>query len=97
MERLGCLPHSRPFEWGDDLHPFACPHPNEISLELSDHGECVEQQPANWVGGVVYGPADAELDLAGGELVGDGSGVGHRAGESVELRDDKGVAGAAGR
>ncbi len=40
--------------------------------------------------------AEAEPDLGGGELVGDGPGVGQGAGEAVELGDDEGVAGAAG-
>jgi hypothetical protein len=40
--------------------------------------------------------AEAELDLAGGELGDDVAGVGQRAGEPVELGHDQGVAGAAG-
>jgi len=52
-----------------------------------------EQQPADRVGGVVHRAAAVELDLPGGEFVGDGPGVGQ---EPVELGDDEGVAGAAG-
>jgi len=55
-----------------------------------------EQQPADRVGGVVHRAAAVELDLPGGEFVGDGPGVGQGAGEPVELGDDEGVAGAAG-
>jgi len=44
----------------------------------------------------VHRAAAVELDLPGGEFVGDGPGVGQGAGEPVELGDDEGVAGAAG-
>ena len=44
----------------------------------------------------MYGPAQAELDLATGELLDDGPGVGERAGQAVELGDDEGVARPAG-
>jgi hypothetical protein len=52
-------------------------HPDEISPQLSDYGQCVQQHPASWARCVVYGPADAEIDLAGGDFVGDGSGARH--------------------
>lgn len=42
-----------------DLHSLAGSCPNQISLELRDHREHVEEQPAHRVGGVMYGTADA--------------------------------------
>jgi len=44
----------------------------------------------------VHGAAETEPDLPRGELVGDGASVGQGAGETVELGNDEGVAGAAG-
>jgi len=41
----------------------------------------------------MHRPSEVELDLAGGELVGDGPGVGQGASEAAELGDDQGVAG----
>ncbi len=38
----------------------------------------------------------AERDLAAGEVLDDGPGVGQRAGQSIELGDDEGVAGPTG-
>ena len=79
-----------------DGHAFACPHPDQVGLELGDHREDVEQQPADRVGGVVDGAAEAEADVLRGEFVDDVAGVGQRSGESVEFGDDEGVARAAG-
>src|SRR5687767_6344246 len=53
-------------------------------------------QTAHRVGGVVDGAAQAELDLPASEVLDDGPGVGQRAGQTVELGDDEGVAGPAG-
>jgi len=55
-----------------------------------------EQQAPDRVGGVVDGSSEVQVDLTGGELVGDGPGVGEGAGETVELGDHQGVAGPAG-
>jgi len=68
---LGLLPAEPTFGAGD-LHPFAGAHAGEVGLELGHHGQHVEQEPADGVGGVVDGAAEVELDLASGELVGDG-------------------------
>jgi len=40
--------------------------------------------------------AEAETDLAGGQLFKDGAGIGQRAGQAVQLGDDQGVAFSAG-
>lgn len=45
----------------------------------------------------VEGPAEAEPDVAFGEVLDDVVGVGQGTGEPVELGDHDGVAGAAGR
>ena len=46
--------------------------------------------------GVVHGSAQAEADLPGGELVGDGARVWQGPGEAVDLGHHEGVAGSAG-
>ena len=79
-----------------DLHAFAGAGADEVGFEFGDHGQDVEQQPADGVGGVVDGSADAELHVAFGEVFDDVPRVGQGAGEPVELGDDEGVAGPAG-
>jgi hypothetical protein len=79
-----------------DPHALAGTEPDQVGLELSNHREDIEQQPADRIGGVIDRPAQAQADLAGGELVGDRSGVGQGPGQSVELGHHEGVAGAAG-
>ncbi len=77
-------------------HPFPGAHADQVALELRHHGQHVEQQPAHRVGGVVHRPAEAELDLAAGEVLYDGPGVRQGTGKAVELGDDQGVARPAG-
>lgn len=79
-----------------DLHAFAGAGPNEVGLEFGDHGQDVEEEPADGVGGVVDVPADAELDLPFSEVFDDVPGIRQRSGEPVEFGDDEGVAGSAG-
>jgi hypothetical protein len=57
-----------------DGHPFSGAHADEVGLELGDHGQDVEQQSADRVGGVVDRAAEVERDLAGRQLVGDVAG-----------------------
>lgn len=92
---LGLLAAEPPLGLGH-CHPFAGPGPGEVRLELGDHREHGEQQPADRVVRVVDGAADVESDAAGGEFVDDVAGVGDGSGEPVELGDDQGVAGSAG-
>ena len=79
-----------------DLHPFTRTEPDQVGLELSHHGQNVEQQSTDGVGGVVDRPAQREADLPGGEFVGDGAGVGQGPGQAAELGDHQGVTGRAG-
>ena len=46
--RLGCLPRSRPLAFAT-FHPFSGAEPDQVGLELRDHGQHVEQQPADRV------------------------------------------------
>ena len=71
---LGCLPRRRPLV----LATFM---PSRVrsrirSDQLGNHGEDVEQQSSDRVGGVMDRPAEAQADSPGGEFVGDCSGVG---------------------
>jgi len=74
-------------------HSLARAHPDQIRLELRDHPEHVEQQPADRVARVVDAAAEAERDTFSCELVRDVARVGQGPGEPVELRDDECVAG----
>jgi alpha-beta hydrolase superfamily lysophospholipase len=59
-----------------DLHAFDGAQPDQVGLELGHHGEDVEQQPSDGVGGVIDRPAEAEADLPCGQFVGDRPSVG---------------------
>ena len=59
-----------------DLHAFAGAEPDEIRLELRDHCQDVEQQPADRIGWVVHGSAETELHLSLGEILEDRAGIG---------------------
>jgi hypothetical protein len=78
-----------------DLHAFAGSCADEVGFEFGDHGQDVEQESADGVGGVVDVSAEAELDVALGEVLDDVAGVGQGAGEAVELGDHQGVPGPA--
>jgi hypothetical protein len=81
-----------------DLHAFAGAGAgaDEVGFEFGDHGQDVEEELADGVGGVVDGSAEAELDVAFGEVFDDVACVGQGTGEAVKLGDHQGVAGAAG-
>jgi hypothetical protein len=76
-----------------DLHAFAGSGADEVGFEFGDHGQDVEEEPADGVGGVVYGSADAEFHVPFGEVFDDVPGVRQGAGEPVEFGDDESVAG----
>ena len=67
------------------LDPFSGAQPDQVGLELRDHGQHVEQQPADRVIGVVDRGTETETDLPGDEFGGDRPRVGQRPGEAVEL------------
>src|SRR5664279_2835476 len=90
---LGCFPRSRPLASAAAI-PSWVRMRDEVCLELGDHGQHVEQQPADGVGWVVDRAAEVQLDLAGGQLVDDVAGVRQGPGEPIKFGDDKGVAGA---
>jgi hypothetical protein len=72
--------------------PFAGAGPGEVGLELGDHRQHGEQQPADRIGGVVDRAADVEPDATVSEFVDDVAGVWHRTGEAIEFGDDQGGA-----
>jgi hypothetical protein len=59
-----------------DSHALLGAQPDEVGLEFGDHGQHVEQQPADRVGRVVDGPAEVQPHPSSRELVGDRPGVG---------------------
>jgi hypothetical protein len=79
-----------------DLHAFADAGTDEVGFECGDHGQDVEQEPADGVGEVVDGSADAELHFAFSELFDDVSRIRQRPGEAAKLGDDQGIAAADG-
>ena len=89
--QLGLLTPRMPLGLGD-LHALLGAQPNQVRLELSNHREHVEQQPADRVRRVVHRSAQVETNLTRGELAGDSSGVWQRPGKPVELGDDQHVA-----
>ena len=58
-----------------DLHALAGAHADQVGLELGDHREHVEQEPADRIGRVVHRPAEVELDLAARQLVSERPGL----------------------
>src|SRR5664280_596205 len=91
MVQLWLLTTQTPFGFGD-LHALSGAKTNQVRLELGDHREHVEQQPADRIGRVVHRSTQVETNLPDCELVGDGSGVWQRPGKPVELGDHQGVA-----
>ncbi|SNR67925.1 hypothetical protein SAMN06272737_118120 [Blastococcus mobilis] len=92
---LGLFAAQLPLGLGEP-HALARAQADQVGLELGDHGQHVEQQPADRVVRVVHRAAEAQPDLAQGELLGDRPGVGQRAGQPVELGHHQGVALVAG-
>lgn len=74
-----------------DLHAFTGSCADEVGFKFSDHGQDIEQEPTDGIGGVVDIPADAELDFPFGEVLDDVPRVRQGSGEPVELGDDESV------
>ncbi len=74
------------------LHPFASSQPNEVGLEFRNHGEHIEQESSDRIGGIVDGPTEIETYLANREFVGDRSCVREGPGQPIELGDYQRVA-----
>src|SRR5664280_2043609 len=75
-----------------DLHALASPQPNEIGLELGNHGENVEEQPSDGIGGIVDRPTQIETHLSNREFVGDRPCVREGPCQPIELGDNQRVA-----
>jgi len=74
------------------FHSFPGPQPNEVGLELGNHGEDVEEESSDRIGGIVDGPTQIETYLANREFVGDRSCVREGPGQPIELGDHERVA-----
>lgn len=66
--KLGLLSAQPAFYFGD-CHTFPGPGANEVCFKFRDHGQAIEEKPADGISGVMDGAANAELDPAQGELV----------------------------
>jgi hypothetical protein len=64
-------------------------------LVKNHHRQHVEQQPLPRVGWIMDRAAEAEFDVALGQLIEDVAGVGQRAGEPIQLGHYQGVTGSA--
>ena len=91
MVQLWLLATQTPFGFGY-LHALSGAQPNQVRLELSNHREHIEQQPADRIRRVVDRSAEIEPNLPHSQLVLDCPRVGQRPGQPVELGDDQGVA-----
>jgi hypothetical protein len=78
-----------------DGHAFAGAHPEQVDFDSANVARMLKNiLPMGSVGSDLS--AEGELDPACGEVVADSAGVGDRADEPVEFRDDEGVAGTDG-
>lgn len=89
LSELCFFPRSRPLAFATAIPSLVLMRARSASNSATM--ESGEQQPPDRVGGVVDRAADVQLHFAGGELIGDGAGVGHRASQSIKLRDREGV------
>ena len=90
LREFGLLTAKPPFGFGN-LHAFSGSGADEVGFKLGDHREDVEQQPPDWVRGIVDGPADTQLHVFLREFFDDVASVGKGTCESVEFGDDEGV------
>lgn len=90
LGELGLFPTQAALCLGNG-HAFPGPCPDQVCFEFGDHGQDIEEEPADGIGGVVDGAAEAELDFAAGELIHYVLGVaqrpayGHRSGLDVMI------------
>lgn len=82
---LGCLPFSLPLRLA--IHALAGAQVVEVGLELGDHRQGLEEQSPERVLPVVDRGAQTEQHPAVGQVGEDLVGLGHVAGEPVELGD----------
>lgn len=85
--QLGLLATQMTFGFGH-LHPLARSSADEIGFELCHHRQNIEEKPPHWVGRVMDGSADAELDAFDGEFVHDVFRVPKRARQPVKSGND---------
>jgi hypothetical protein len=91
MVEFGLLASEVPLGFGD-LHSFSSPQPDEIGFELGNHGENVEEQPSDRIGGIVDGPTQIETHLSNREFVSDRPCIRKGPRQSIELGDNERVA-----
>ena len=91
MVEFGLLAPEMPFGLRH-LHSFASPQPDEVGLELGNHGEEVEEQPSDRIGGIVDGPTQVQTHLSNLKFVGDRPCIREGPRQPVELGDNQRVA-----
>ena len=78
-----------------DLHPLASARSDQVSLELSDHRQHIEEEPATRVNWVVNGTTDTELHFTMDEVIDNVFRIAKRTCQAVELGHDESVTGPA--
>lgn len=88
--KLPLLAAQTPLRSGD-RHALASTSSDEICLELGDHAEHIEQQPANGIGRVLEAATEAKAHALRRELVCDIARIRQRSRELIELQHHEGV------
>ena len=78
-----------------DLHPLASARSDQVSLELSDHRQHIEGEPATRVNWVVNGTTDTELHFTMDEVIDNVFPIAKRTCQAIELGHDESVTGPA--
>ena len=91
MVEFRLLAPEMPLRFGD-LHSFASSEPNEVGLKLGNHGEDVEEQSSDGIGGIVDGPTQVQTHRSNRKFVGDRPCIREGPRQPIELGDNQRVA-----
>jgi YD repeat-containing protein len=70
------------------FHSFTSPQTDEVGLELGNHGEDVEEQPPDRIGGIVDGPTQVEAHNGLGQLTSTTNGAGNNLAYGYDLDNE---------
>ena len=63
--------------------------PSRVRMRMRSASNSAKVANSHWIGRIIDGRTESELDAFGFELIGDGAGIGNRAGQPVEFGYDK--------